>query len=45
MASRLRAQMRWLLDNVAAVRTAAQQGTLMLGTIDTWLIYHLSGGA
>ncbi|CCW69483.1 unnamed protein product [Phytomonas sp. Hart1] len=35
---------RWLLDNVKAVRDARDRGTLMFGTIDTWLIWKLSGG-
>ena len=32
-------KMRWLLDNVPAIRTAHDNGNLVFGTIDTWLIY------
>ncbi|MEL6344217.1 MAG: glycerol kinase GlpK [Myxococcota bacterium] len=35
----------WLLDNVAGARARAEAGALMFGTIDTWLIYKLTGGA
>lgn len=38
-------KMRWLLDNVPAVQAAQNAGTLRFGTIDSWLIYNLSGGA
>lgn len=34
----------WLLDNVEAVRLAKEEGRCMLGTIDSWLIYNLTGG-
>ncbi len=34
----------WLHDNVAAVREAKVAGRCMLGTIDSWLIYNLTGG-
>jgi glycerol kinase len=34
----------WLLDNVQGARVAAEKGQLAFGTIDTWLIYHLTGG-
>jgi len=37
-------KIKWLLDNVPAVREKADKGELMVGTIDTWLIYKLSGG-
>jgi glycerol kinase len=36
-------KLRWMLDNVAAVKQAAEKGTLMAGTIDSWLIYNLTG--
>ena len=36
---------RWLRENVPAVAEAAAQGRCMLGTIDTWLLYQLTGGA
>ncbi|NOY41019.1 MAG: glycerol kinase GlpK [Planctomycetes bacterium] len=34
----------WLLDHVAGAREAAEAGRLACGTIDTWLIYKLTGG-
>ena len=37
--------MRWMLDNEPAVRAAAEKGTLAFGTIESWLIFKLSGGA
>ena len=38
-------KIRWILDNVSGAREAADAGELMFGTIDTWLIYNLTGGA
>ncbi len=38
-------KMRWLLDNDEAVRSAAGKGTLALGTVESWLVFKLSGGA
>jgi glycerol kinase len=38
-------KIRWLLDNVAGARALAQQGRLAFGTVDTWLLWKLSGGA
>ncbi|KGP71697.1 glycerol kinase [Pontibacillus yanchengensis Y32] len=37
-------KVKWLLDNVDGAREKAENGQLMFGTIDTWLIYKLSGG-
>ncbi|PCH82557.1 MAG: glycerol kinase [Hyphomicrobiales bacterium] len=34
----------WILDNVDGVRTAAEKGDLLFGTVDTWLIWNLTGG-
>ncbi|AEB06307.1 glycerol kinase [Coriobacterium glomerans PW2] len=34
----------WILENVSGAREAAEAGQLMFGTIDTWLIYNLTGG-
>ncbi|OAA64194.1 glycerol kinase [Niveomyces insectorum RCEF 264] len=34
----------WLLQNVPAVREAADAGRLAFGTVDSWLIYQLNGG-
>ncbi|KAK9834827.1 hypothetical protein WJX81_001779 [Elliptochloris bilobata] len=36
---------RWLRENVPAVAEAAAQGRCMLGTMDAWLLYQLTGGA
>ncbi len=38
-------KMRWLLDNEPAMRGAAEAGTLAFGTVESWLVYKLSGGA
>ncbi|MGQ0550795.1 MAG: glycerol kinase GlpK, partial [Armatimonadota bacterium] len=37
-------KMRWLLANVPEVRDLASGGHLRLGTIDTWVIWNLTGG-
>jgi glycerol kinase len=37
-------KLRWLLDNVPGLRAAAQSGRALFGTIDTWLIWNLTGG-
>ncbi|SDK04815.1 glycerol kinase GlpK [Sediminibacillus albus] len=37
-------KVKWILDHVEGARTKAENGELMFGTIDTWLIYKLSGG-
>ena len=34
----------WLLDNVPGARERAERGELAFGTIDTWLIWNLTGG-
>jgi glycerol kinase len=34
----------WLLDNVRGARDRAEQGKLAFGTVDTWLVWHLTGG-
>lgn len=38
-------KIRWLLDHVAGARERAQRGELAFGTIDTWLLWNLTGGA
>lgn len=38
-------KMEWMLQNVPKVKRAADAGTLRLGTIDTWLVDRLTGGA
>lgn len=37
-------KLRWLLDNVPKVKTALSQDRLMFGTVDSWLIWNLTGG-
>jgi glycerol kinase len=37
-------KLRWLLDNVPGARARAEAGELLFGTIDTWLIWNLTGG-
>ena len=37
-------KIRWLLDHVGGVAELARSGDLMLGTIDTWVIWNLTGG-
>ncbi|AFR06308.1 glycerol kinase GlpK [Nocardiopsis alba] len=36
-------KIRWLLDNVEGVRERADRGELMFGTMDTWLIWKMTG--
>ena len=36
---------RWILDNVEGAREAADRGELLLGTVECWLIWRLTGGA
>ncbi|MFJ7935229.1 glycerol kinase GlpK [Sporosarcina sp. NPDC096371] len=37
-------KVKWILDNVAGAREKAERGDLLFGTIDTWLVWKLSGG-
>ncbi len=37
-------KIKWILDNIPGVRQRAERGELMFGTVDTWLIYNLTGG-
>lgn len=37
-------KIKWILDNVPGAREAAEKGDLLFGTIDTWLIWKLTGG-
>ena len=37
-------KIKWILDNVKGARQKAENGDLLFGTIDTWLIWKLSGG-
>ncbi|MEN8836895.1 MAG: glycerol kinase GlpK [Celeribacter marinus] len=38
-------KLKWLLDNVAGARKRAQNGDLLFGTVDSFLIWKLTGGA
>ena len=37
-------KVKWILDNVDGAREKAENGDLLFGTIDTWLVWKLSGG-
>jgi len=37
-------KLSWLLENVEEVKAAAENETLMFGTVDTWLVWNLTGG-
>lgn len=37
-------KVKWILDHVEGARQKAEEGNLLFGTIDTWLIWKLSGG-
>ena len=37
-------KLAWILDNVEGARTAAERGELLFGTVDTYLIWNLTGG-
>ena len=38
-------KLKWLLDTVPGVRQRAERGELLFGTVDSWLIWNLTGGA
>ena len=38
-------KIKWILDNVEGAREKAEQGNLLFGTVDTWLIWKLTNGA
>jgi glycerol kinase len=38
-------KLAWMLENVPGLRHAAEQGDVLFGNIDTWLIWNLTGGA
>jgi glycerol kinase len=38
-------KIKWILDHVEGARERAQKGELLFGTVDTWLIWKLTGGA
>jgi glycerol kinase len=37
-------KIKWMLENVDGLRTAAEEGRAIFGNIDTWLIWNLTGG-
>ncbi len=37
-------KVKWILDNVSGARAKAERGDLLFGTIDTWLVWHLTKG-
>ena len=37
-------KIKWLLDNVKGAREKAESGQLLFGTVDTWLLWHLTKG-
>ena len=37
-------KLRWLLDNVTGARERAEKGKLLFGTVDSWIIWKLTGG-
>lgn len=38
-------KIKWILDNVEGARERAERGELLFGTIDTWLVWWLTGGS
>ncbi|BEI84020.1 hypothetical protein CcaverHIS002_0406240 [Cutaneotrichosporon cavernicola] len=38
-------KLRWMIDHHKAVREADEAGNLLFGTVDSWLVYNLTGGA
>jgi len=37
-------KIKWILDNVEGVREKAEKGDILFGTVDTWLLWNLTGG-
>ena len=37
-------KIRWILENIPGAREQAEQGQLLFGTVETWLIWKLTGG-
>jgi glycerol kinase len=37
-------KIKWMLDNIPGAREKAEKGELLFGTVDTWLIWNLTGG-
>ncbi len=38
-------KLKWILDNVPGARARAERGELAFGTVDSWLIWHLTSGS
>jgi len=38
-------KVKWLLDNIPGARLSAEKGLLAFGTVDSWLVWNLTGGA
>lgn len=38
-------KLKWILDNIPGTRARAEKGELLFGTVDSWLIWNLTGGA
>lgn len=38
-------KIKWLLDNIPGARQSAEKGLLAFGTVDSWLVWNLTGGA
>ena len=38
-------KLKWILDHVEGARARAERGELLFGTVDSWLIWNLTGGA
>ncbi len=37
-------KLKWILDNISGARQRAERGELCFGTVDSWLLYNLTGG-
>jgi glycerol kinase len=37
-------KIKWILDHVEGAKTAAENGELLFGTMDTWILWNLTGG-
>lgn len=37
-------KVKWLLDNIPGLRKRAENGEILFGTVDSWLLYNLTGG-
>ena len=38
-------KIKWILDHVKGARARAEEGKILFGTVDTWLLWKLTGGA